>query len=43
MKKVILMCLQLGKIDLSPARYQLLKELKNNNFITYLFFTKRKN
>ena len=43
MKKVILMCLQLGKIDLSPARYQLLKELKNNNFIKNLILPKEKN
>ena len=42
MKKVILMCMQMGKIDQSPARYQLLKELKQNGFKTYLFLPKVK-
>lgn len=37
MKKVLLMMLQNSKLDLSPARYQLLQALKDRGFETYVF------
>ncbi len=39
MEKVLLLCLQLGcPIELSPARYQLIQELRKQNYEIYVFY-----
>lgn len=37
MKKIILMSLEMTPLEWSPAKYQLLEELSNRGFETYLF------
>ena len=36
MKKAVLMCMQMRAIEVSPARYQLIREMKDNNIEVYL-------
>jgi hypothetical protein len=43
MKRAIIMCMQMNAIEVSPARYQLIKEMKERGIEIYLFLCGRLN